>query len=71
MALPAVDMLGRTIAGCTVTRSVPSIGTGARWELTMPCGHKQIFDRKALRQAERRERATLHCDTCRPRRSLW
>jgi hypothetical protein len=71
MPTPQVDMLGEEVCGGQVVRQVPSIGHGARWEVLLPCGHKQIFERKGLRDAVKRKVKTLHCQTCNPRRSSW
>lgn len=69
MPIPEVDMLGQHVGGAEVIRRVPSIGTGARWELLLACGHKQIYERKLLRSAIAKGTEALHCQTCKPRRS--
>jgi hypothetical protein len=68
---PTIDMLGKPVADGTVVRQVPSIGLGARWELALPCGHKQIFTRQAIRTALDKGTKTLRCETCKPKKDRW
>lgn len=68
---PTIDMLGKPVADGTVVRQVPSIGLGARWEVALPCGHKQIFSRQAIRTALAKGTKVMHCDTCKPRPDRW